>query len=69
MGTDPDSSVVDPWGRAHEVDNLYLIDGSIFVTAGGVNPTSTMQALALRIADGIANRSPVVKSRRSKCYL
>ncbi len=69
MGTDPDSSVVDPWGRAHEVDNLYLIDGSIFVTAGGVNPTSTMQALALRIADGIADRSPGVKSRRSKCYL
>ncbi len=69
MGTDPDSSVVNPWGRAHEVDNLYVIDGSIFVTAGGVNPTSTMQALALRIADGIAERSPVTKSRRSKCYL
>jgi choline dehydrogenase-like flavoprotein len=55
MGTDPGNSVVDPWGRAHDVDNLYVIDGSIFVTAGGVNPTSTMQALALRIADRIAD--------------
>lgn len=64
MGTDPDSSVVDPWGRAHEVENLYLIDGSIFVTAGGVNPTSTMQALALRIADGIAERSLDIRSAR-----
>ena len=55
MGDDARTSVVDPWGRAHEVGNLYVVDGSVFVTAGGVNPTSTMQALALRIADGIAD--------------
>ena len=54
MGADARASVVDPWGRAHDVEGLYVVDGSIFVTAGGVNPTSTMQALALRIADGIA---------------
>jgi choline dehydrogenase-like flavoprotein len=53
MGDDPSASVVDRWGRAHDVPNLFIIDGSIFVTAGGVNPTSTIQALALRTADYI----------------
>jgi choline dehydrogenase-like flavoprotein len=51
MGTDPAASVVDPSGRCHDVKNLYVIDGSILVTAGAVNPTSTIQALALYIAD------------------
>jgi choline dehydrogenase-like flavoprotein len=53
MGTDPGRSVVNEWGRAHDVKNLFIIDGSIFVTAGGVNPTSTIQALALYVADRI----------------
>lgn len=53
MGTDPKTSVVNEWGRAHDVKNLFIIDGSIFVTAGAVNPTSTIQALALYIADSI----------------
>ena len=51
MGTDPRASVVDPSGRCHEVPNLYVVDGSILITGGGVNPTSTIQALALYIAD------------------
>ena len=51
MGTDPATSVVDEWNRAHEVPNLYVVDGSCFVTSGGVNPTSTICALALRAAD------------------
>lgn len=51
MGSDPATSVVDPWGRTHDVDNLYVVDGSVFVTSGGVNPTSTITALALRFAD------------------
>ena len=53
MGTDPKRSVVNEWGRAHDVKNLLIIDGSIFVTAGGVNPTSTIQALALHVADQV----------------
>ena len=53
MGKDPRTSVVNEWGRAHDVKNLFIIDGSIFVTAGGVNPTSTIQALALYVADSI----------------
>ena len=51
MGTDPETSVVNHWGRSHDVKNLFIVDGSIFVTGGGVNPTSTIQALALYIAD------------------
>jgi choline dehydrogenase-like flavoprotein len=53
MGNDPSTSVVDRWGRAHDVPNLFIIDGSISVTAGAVNSTSTIQALALRTADYI----------------
>ncbi|MCL4686009.1 GMC family oxidoreductase [Myxococcota bacterium] len=51
MGTDPARSVVNEWGRSHDVRNLFIIDGSIFVTAGAVNPTCTIQGLALYIAD------------------
>jgi len=48
MGNDPATSVVDQWGRSHDVPNLYVIDGSVFVTSSGVNPTATIMALALR---------------------
>jgi choline dehydrogenase-like flavoprotein len=51
MGQDPATSVVDQYGRAHDVPNLYVIDGSIFVTSSGVNPTATIMALALRCVD------------------
>ncbi|MFZ0386615.1 MAG: GMC family oxidoreductase [Solirubrobacteraceae bacterium] len=51
MGSDPATSVVDGWGRSHEVDNLYIVDGSTFPTSGGVNPTSTIAAFAARAAD------------------
>ncbi|MFJ9895951.1 GMC oxidoreductase [Streptomyces sp. NPDC091280] len=53
-GTDPARSVVDPSGRVHDLDNVYVVDGGYFPYAGGVNPTFTIQANALRIADGIA---------------
>jgi choline dehydrogenase-like flavoprotein len=56
MGADAASSVVDPWGKTHDVDNLYVVDGSVFVTAGGVNPTNTISSLALRFADGLVER-------------
>jgi len=51
MGSDPRTSVVNDWGRCHDVRNLFIVDGSIFVTAAGVNPTNTIQALALHVAD------------------
>ena len=53
MGNNPDTSVVNGWGRSHDVKNLFIVDGSIFVTSGAVNPTSTIQALALYIGDSI----------------
>ena len=56
MGTDPERSVVNEWGRSHDVKNLFIVDGSIWVTSGGVNPTSTIQALALYIADQMKQR-------------
>lgn len=53
MGDDPRTSVLDRWNRAHDVPNLYVVDGSCFVTSSGVNPTSTIVAIALRAADNM----------------
>ncbi|MEX0761314.1 MAG: GMC family oxidoreductase [Dehalococcoidia bacterium] len=62
MGEDPATSVVDEWGQAHDADNLFVVDGSVFVTAAAVNPTPTIQALALRTADYIRERRPDLKA-------
>ncbi|MFR9725162.1 GMC family oxidoreductase [Streptomyces sp. MS19] len=51
MGTDPASSVTDPWGRVWGHGNLRVVDGSALVTNGGVNPVLTIFANALRVAD------------------
>lgn len=56
MGSDSRRSVVDAWNRAHDVSNLFIVDGSSFVTSAAVNPTNTIGALALRAADGIWDR-------------
>jgi choline dehydrogenase-like flavoprotein len=56
MGRDPATSVVNEWGRCHDVRNLFIVDGSIFVTAAAVNPTNTIQALALYVGDQIKQR-------------
>jgi choline dehydrogenase-like flavoprotein len=56
MGRDPRTSVVNEWGQAHDVKNLFIVDGSVFVTAGAVNPTSTIQAFALYAADSIKQK-------------
>jgi choline dehydrogenase-like flavoprotein len=53
MGKDPKTSVVDPWGRTHDVPNLFVGDGSVFVTGAGLNPALTISALATRTAEGI----------------
>ena len=53
MGTDPKRSVVNAWHQAHDLKNLFIVDGSSFTTSAAVNPTSTIGALALRCADGI----------------
>jgi choline dehydrogenase-like flavoprotein len=51
MGDDPQTSVVDGWGRAHDVPNLYVLDGSVWPTSSGMNPTPTIAAFALRAVD------------------
>lgn len=53
MGHDVKSSVVNPHGQAHDVQNLFILDSSIFVTAGAVNPVATAQALTLKLCDDI----------------
>jgi len=58
MGTDPGASVVDQWGRAHEVPNLMIVDGSTWPTSSGMNPTPTIAAFSLRAAEhAVANRT------------
>ena len=56
FGTDPATSVLNLDCRAHEIDNLYLADASFFPSIGAVNPTLTIIANALRVADHIAER-------------
>ncbi|MDR6421059.1 choline dehydrogenase-like flavoprotein [Paraburkholderia phenoliruptrix] len=51
MGDDPATSVVNRYGQAHAVKNLFIVDSSIFVTAGAVNPVATAQALTLMACD------------------
>jgi choline dehydrogenase-like flavoprotein len=58
MGTDPTTSVVNEWGRCHDVPNLFIFDGSIWPTSSGMNPTATIAAMALRCAEHL------VESRR-----
>ena len=62
MGDDPGTSVVDGYGRAHGVANLFVIDGSVMPTSAAVNPTATVAALALRNAEAI------VRGRRDQKF-
>ena len=57
MGTDPNKSVVDPFGNAHDVPNLFIVDGSNFVTSARQQPTATIQALAYRAAEHIVRKT------------
>ncbi|RPI27777.1 MAG: GMC family oxidoreductase, partial [Chloroflexota bacterium] len=57
MGSDPTTSVVDGWCRSWEVPNLYICDGSVFVTSSGVNPSLTIQAIAARTAEYITRQA------------
>ena len=58
MGDDPATSVVNRYGRAHDVPNLFVFDGSTWPTSAGMNPTATIAALALRNTDAL------IESRR-----
>ena len=56
FGADPASSALDVNCKAHDVDNLYVVDTSFFPSIGAVNPSLTAIANALRVADHIADR-------------
>ena len=56
FGSDPKSSALDVHCRAHEVDNLYVVDASFFCSSGAVNPALTIMANALRVADHLQER-------------
>jgi len=55
MGNEPSTSVLDENCKAHEVDNLYIVDASFMPTSGGANPSLTIAANALRVADHISD--------------
>jgi choline dehydrogenase-like flavoprotein len=56
FGQDPATSALDVFCRAHEVDNLYVVDGSFFVSSAAVNPALTIMANALRVGDHLVER-------------
>jgi choline dehydrogenase-like flavoprotein len=56
MGKSPETSVLNPDCRAHELDNLYVADTSVFPSIGAVNPALTAMANALRVGDRLLER-------------
>jgi choline dehydrogenase-like flavoprotein len=64
FGTDPRTSVLDPNCKAHELDNLYVVDTSFFPSIGAVNPGLTAMANALRVGDHLLGRLGVARAAR-----
>ena len=60
MGSDPATSVVDGFGRTHDIANLFVCDGSILPTQGSANPGLTIQALAARTADYLISQGSAI---------
>jgi choline dehydrogenase-like flavoprotein len=56
FGQDPKTSVLDVNCKAHDVDNLYVVDGSFFPSSAAVNPALTIMANALRVGDHLMKR-------------
>ena len=63
LGTDPRTSVCDPWQRVHDVDNVLVTDSSVFPTSTGYGPTLTLVALAIRAARALADLEPLTSGR------
>lgn len=55
FGTDPKTSVLDPWCRSHDIENLFVVDASFFPSSAAINPALTIAAQALRVADHIVD--------------
>ena len=56
FGRDPKNSALDTNCKAHELDNLYVVDGSFFPSSAAVNPALTIMANALRVGDHLIER-------------
>ena len=69
FGTDPASSVLDVDCRAHEVDNLYVVDTSFFPSIGAVNPALTAMANAVRVGDRILERLGAPQTEREPAHV
>jgi len=71
FGLDPVTSILDPFCRAHEVKNLFVVDSSFFPSSAAVNPALTIAAQALRVADHIAGGGQRLRSdfglRNAQC--
>jgi choline dehydrogenase-like flavoprotein len=66
MGKDPATSVVDRFGRSHDIANLFVCDGSILPTQGSANPGLTIQALAARTADYLISQGTAIFNSDSR---
>jgi choline dehydrogenase-like flavoprotein len=69
FGRDPSSSVLNPDCRAHEVDNLYVVDTSFFPSIGAVNPALTAIANALRVGDHLLERMAVPRPETETAHV
>ena len=56
MGDDPKTSVLNKWCQSHDMKNLFVVDGSCFVSSGWQNPTMSILALAMRSSDYLATQ-------------
>jgi choline dehydrogenase-like flavoprotein len=68
FGNDPKTSALDRNCKAHEVDNVYVVDASFFPSSGAVNPALTIIANALRVGDHLLDRMGVTTAERSQRY-
>ena len=69
FGNDPSSSVLDANCKAHELDNLYVVDTSFFPSIGAVNPALTAMANALRVGDHLLERMGVQRATTGGCTM
>jgi choline dehydrogenase-like flavoprotein len=57
MGDNPKTSALNKWNQSHDVKNLFVVDGSSFVTGGAQNPTLTILALSMRASEYLAEQA------------
>jgi choline dehydrogenase-like flavoprotein len=56
MGNDPKTSVLNKWSQSHDIKNLFVVDGSSFVSSGWQNPTITLTTLSMRASEYLAEQ-------------